>query len=150
HATAPGDEETRQTRAFYAQAQAHEWLRVACRQGDPAAIEKQLVFLAANPSKKTDPDVAIDVVAALRQLHRDADAQAAFQSAYDQLKQECSGYPPDPEPLNSLAWLCANCGQHLDEGLAAATAAIHISTGNGAFLDTAALANFRLGHRDEA
>jgi len=149
-AVAPTDDETNQTRAYFTQAQAHESLRVACRTGDRPGMQKQIEYYAANAPKKSDPDIAIDLVAALRQLHRDADAQAAFEAAYDQLKKNCAGYPPDPTALNSLAWLCANCGQHLDEALAAATTATQISTGNGAILDTAALANFRLGRRDEA
>jgi predicted Zn-dependent protease len=52
--------------------------------------------------------------------------------------------------MNSIAWLCVRCGQHLDEALRLAEGAVALDPDNPALLDTAAEANFRLGKAERA
>ena len=58
--------------------------------------------------------------------------------------------PKDPQPLNSLAWMCAVCGEELAEAERASRRAIELAPDNIALLDTAAEVQFRLGRADEA
>lgn len=128
-----------------------EWrrLRAARARHDDAAISQQLDRLTAE-QELANPEVAIDVILALRELHRKEDAARIFDGSYTALKRAMDNYPPEPVVMNGMAWLCARCDEHLDEALELATAATRIAGGDGAFLDTAAECNFRVGRRAEA
>jgi hypothetical protein len=128
-----------------------EWrlLRDARTRKDADAITTQLGRLAPEEAL-ANPEVAIDVILALRETHHSDEAARIFESSYADLKQHIAAYPPEPILLNALAWLCARCNEHLDEALDLATTATQIAGGDGAFIDTAAEANFRAGHAAEA
>jgi tetratricopeptide (TPR) repeat protein len=97
-----------------------------------------------------DAEIALDAVPLLVDLGRADDAAKLFAPAYQSAKAELDARPTDPQRMNALAWLCARCGQRLDEALKLATAALAIDPDNAAYLDTAAEANFRRGNVDEA
>ncbi len=54
------------------------------------------------------------------------------------------------EYSNNLAWLCARCGEHLDEAIKLADQALTIEPDNYGYIDTAASAYFAAGHADKA
>jgi tetratricopeptide (TPR) repeat protein len=97
-----------------------------------------------------DEHVVLDVAAELVERGRTQDAARLFVKPYASLKQAIKDRPDDPERLNNLAWLCARCGQKLEEAEANIEKALRAKPENYAYLDTAAEVKFRLGKVEEA
>jgi tetratricopeptide (TPR) repeat protein len=119
------------------------YMRAAASRHDPERAEAQLQQILA--LKPTDTDIAIDLVPQLKQKHRDTEAAALFDSAYDALKTRVDASPQDPDALNGIAWLCGNCGEHLADADRWATAAVAATPGNAAVIDTLATVNYAEG-----
>jgi tetratricopeptide (TPR) repeat protein len=92
---------------------------------------------------------ALDVVPLLKEHGREAEAKRVFEQSYQRLRANLDA-ADTPNNKNELAWLCARCGEHLVEALDLAMQANAAAPENAAYLDTAAEANFRLGHREKA
>jgi hypothetical protein len=122
--------------------------RAAISRHDTARAEDQLQQLLA--LKPTSTDIAIDLVPELKQKHRDTEAAMLFDSSYNALKSRVDADPHDPDSLNAIAWLCGNCGEHLDQAEQWATAAVAVTPGNAAVIDTLATVNYAEGKFAEA
>ena len=97
-----------------------------------------------------DEQVALDVGAELFEQGRAEDVARLFVKPYASLKQALREKPEDPERLNNLAWLCARCGQKLEEAEANIEKALRAKPDHYAYLDTAAEVKFRLGKVEDA
>lgn len=154
-----GDQEMRRTTKFGdvlpwtrddAWAEVHwHYLRAARAAGDVAAVQEHLQKLLdlnrlQNIMHK-DPGLATDLVPALQETGRNEEAKKCFDAAYRDLSDALAANPSNPEAKNNLAWLCARCGQRLDEAVKLADEAIVASPASAAYLDTAAEAHFRSG-----
>ena len=124
------------------------YYRAALAAGDKAEMDKRLATLA--PMLPDDVEIALDVIPALLERGRKADAAKFFARPYALLRAAADQKPDDPERMNSLAWLCARSHQHLDEALKLMTQALKAQPDNYAYLDTAAEVHFHLGNFDRA
>ncbi len=124
------------------------YLRAAKAKNDAAGITKYLDELMKLPNP--EPDVTMEVVALLKEQGRHADAMDFFGRTYDAQKQALDTDPTNSELMNNLAWLCVICDEKLNEALKLATAAVESQPDNSAYLDTAASANYLLGHKEQA
>jgi tetratricopeptide (TPR) repeat protein len=124
------------------------YYRAALAAGDKAEMDKRLATLA--PMLPDDVEIALDVIPALIERGRKADAAKFFAKPYALLRAAADQKPDDPERMNSLAWLCARSDQHLDEALKLMTQALKAQPDNYAYLDTAAEVHFHLGNFDRA
>jgi hypothetical protein len=123
-------------------------LHAAQAKGDSAEADRQVdQLLKLGPS---DEQAAIDLVPELKARGRGAEADKLFQSAYSPLKARIDAGDLDPTLMNDTAWLCARCGEHLDEALDLSNRAVAAEPDNAAFLDTNAEAHFRKGQAAEA
>jgi tetratricopeptide (TPR) repeat protein len=99
-------------------------------------------------------DLRIDMVRALKQLGRTAEAQDLFRKAYIGPRAVLDREPHNPKYLNNLAWLCARCGEHAAEAYQQANEAIKrtpLGDDDAApNLDTAAEVAAAVGKWDEA
>jgi tetratricopeptide (TPR) repeat protein len=95
-------------------------------------------------------EMAIDLISSLKHLGRSADAAPIFQHFFDYCRAELDADPHGADPLNNLAWLCARCGEHIDQAVAWSTEAIHLAPANAAYLDTAAEAAAQQGRWQDA
>ncbi len=130
-------------------AQVHwRYLRAAQSRHDKDETARRLDLLV--DLAPTEPSIVLDVVPALKEINRDADAKKLFEPAYALQAADLADDPASPELLNNLAWFCARSGERLDEALKMATAAIQAAPDSAAYLDTAAEAHFRLGHVEQA
>jgi tetratricopeptide (TPR) repeat protein len=124
------------------------FFRAARAKDDRAAMDEQLETLLT-----FDPDeeqIAFDVIPALIERGRGADADRFFERAYAISKASLEEHPGDLVRMNNFAWLCARAGRRLDEGLKVITAAIEGKPENASHLDTAADIHYQLGHVAEA
>lgn len=130
------------------------FLRAAMKSHDRAAVALQLRKLLKmnklNSLVGNDPELAADIVPALRTLGRTTEANRCFAVAYKAMRDGVRANPNDGEALNNLAWLCACTGEHLPEAQAWADRAIAISPAEAAFLDTDAEVHFRFHHPNQA
>ncbi|HZZ43876.1 MAG TPA: hypothetical protein VFE58_13145 [Tepidisphaeraceae bacterium] len=124
------------------------YYRAAIADHDPILANQHLAkLLALNPSRS---EVVLEVVPALKQLHRTAEAQTMFNRAYQSVKALTEADPTNAQNFNELAWLCARCDEHPDEAIALSLKALQLSPNNPAYMDTAAEAYFHAGHPDQA
>jgi tetratricopeptide (TPR) repeat protein len=124
------------------------YLRAAQAKHDEAQITSQLDQLLA--LKPTDPEIAIDVVPLLIQRGQPQAADSIFNAALDGLKTQLAADPHNPDTLNSLAWLCAECDRDLPQALDWSQQAVAILPRDAAAIDTLADVNYRLGHAQKA
>jgi tetratricopeptide (TPR) repeat protein len=131
------------------EAQMHwRYLRAARAKNDASSIKAHLKeLLRLCPASA---EIATDAVPLLAEMNRPDDAARLFEAPYAAEKRALNARPDDPVRMNQLAWLCARCGQRLDEARRLVDAAIARDKDNPAFLDTAAEIQFRLGRVDEA
>ncbi|HEV7298180.1 MAG TPA: hypothetical protein VGN72_02365 [Tepidisphaeraceae bacterium] len=127
---------------------AYNRLRAARLAGDAAGVKQQLDELMRLPLD--DMDIVCDLLPVLRKHKRDAEAQDLFDRLYAVYKSALDLDPEHPEYLNNVAWFCARSGERPQEGVELATKAIATDKDNGAYLDTAAEAHFRVGNPAEA
>ncbi|HSV13843.1 MAG TPA: hypothetical protein VLI90_06260, partial [Tepidisphaeraceae bacterium] len=125
------------------------YLRAAQAANDLPGVQKHLAELTKldrlGQIVHKDPGLASDIVPALQETGQSADAQKCFDAAYTDLHQAMVEDPTNAEAKNNLAWLCARCGQRLDEAVRLADEAVAAAPNNSAYLDTAAEAHFRNG-----
>jgi len=100
--------------------------------------------------KGNDPDSAIDAFLALREASRPDLASRLFDHAYAASMATLAAAPSEPRHMNTLAWLCARCGQRLDEAEALIEQAMTLAPDNPAFIDTAAEVQFQKKNFDKA
>jgi tetratricopeptide (TPR) repeat protein len=123
-------------------------LRAAEASHDPQEVAKRLDLLVSlNP---TDPQIVVDAVPLLRQSGKIEQAQAMFDAAYASLKSQLDADPHNPDLLNGLAWLCAECDVRLPQALQWSQEAVGELPQNSAVMDTLAEVNFRMGRADQA
>jgi tetratricopeptide (TPR) repeat protein len=123
-------------------------LRHAKARGDWNEVKQRLDALAAYDTN--NPEVAIDIVSALKHLGREDEARRIFGKFYGNYRKELAEDPHDPEVLNNIAWLCARCDEHLEDAARWSQEAIRLAPANAAYLDTAAEAAGRVGRWAEA
>jgi tetratricopeptide (TPR) repeat protein len=123
-------------------------LHVAQARGDAAEEAHQVDELMRLHAE--GEDVAIDLVPELKSLGRGEEAAKIFQGAFQSLKAQIDAGNADPTLMNDTAWLCARCGEHLEEALDWSNRAVAAQPDNAAFLDTNAEAHFRKGQATEA
>jgi tetratricopeptide (TPR) repeat protein len=124
------------------------YLRAAQAKHDDATVAQQLDALV--PLNPTDPEIAIDAVPLLKQRGQSDAAESLFNRAFDSMKAKLDTDPDNPDLLNSMAWLCAECNEHLTEALAWSQESVAILPNDAAVIDTLADVNFRLGHAKKA
>jgi predicted Zn-dependent protease len=124
------------------------YFKAAKAKGDVAEMEARAgEILRLLPE---DEHVVVEVAPVLIEMGRSGDAARLFVKPYGVLKAELEETPGDPERLNNLAWLCARCGQKLEEAEGMIGRALAARPENYAYLDTAAEVKFRLGKVEEA
>ena len=124
------------------------YLRAARQQHDDAAAKEHVAeMLKLQP---TSESITLEVVPLLKKWGDTEQAKALFNRSYQRARAAVAASPNDPQPLNALAWMCALCGEELDEAERASKRAVELAPDNVALLDTAAEVQFRLGHGDEA
>jgi tetratricopeptide (TPR) repeat protein len=124
------------------------YFRAAKAKGDRAEMDARVARLLELLPE--DEHVVLDVAPELIEQGRAADAGRLFAKPYAALSQVLKEKPDDPERLNNIAWLCARCGQELEQAERNAERAIGAKPENYAYLDTAAEVKFRLGKVEEA
>jgi len=124
------------------------YLRAARAKKDANSITAHLKELAR--LMPDNSDIAVDAVPLLRERNRTDDARRLFDSAYATAKSALARSPDDPLRMNQVAWLCARCGERLDEAKRLIDAVLARDGDNPGYLDTAAEVEFQLGHVDEA
>lgn len=126
------------------------WRRLcdARDRGDRAAVEAQVELLMR--TRPTDADILADLVPALHDLGRAAEADALAQEAYRDQKPYLDAAPDDAQVLNNIAWLMARTNQRLDEALKYAQWATTQQPYNAAFLDTLAEIHYMRGNPAES
>jgi tetratricopeptide (TPR) repeat protein len=124
------------------------YLRAAEARHDEVQIKRRMEQLLE--LKPTDGEIAIDVVPMLEKRGQHVDADLLFQWAFDDMKKKLDAKPSDPDELNGLAWLCAECDRKLPEAHQWAEQAAALLPNNAAILDTLADTNFRLGRYQDA
>jgi tetratricopeptide (TPR) repeat protein len=117
--------------------------RAARDKGDAAAMDKAVETLVT--FEIDDDQVAADLVPALQERHRTADADRIFSKAYTDLSKQLEDRPSDPFRMNKLAWLCGASNRHLDRAQILIDAALKAQPENSSFLDTAAEVAFQRG-----
>jgi tetratricopeptide (TPR) repeat protein len=123
-------------------------LHAAQAKGDSAEAGRQVdELLRLGPH---DEQAALDLVPELKARGRGAEAKQLFESVYLPVKARIDAGEVDPTLMNDMAWLCARCGEHLDEALDLSNRAVAAVPDNPAFLDTNAEAHFRKGQAAEA
>jgi tetratricopeptide (TPR) repeat protein len=130
-----------------AEAQWH-YLRAAHNQHDAAMVRKhgeKLATLAPD-----DVDIVADAAPILLAFGMHGEVEKLFARPYVSLQHWLNAKPDDPARMNSMAWLCARCQQHLPEALELATAATKQRPNDPQLLDTLAEVHFAMGERDEA
>ena len=124
------------------------YLRAARAKNDANSITAHLKELARLMPDNTD--IVVDAVPLLRERNRPDDARRLFESAYATAKSILSHSPDDPVQMTQVAWLCARCGERLDEAKRLVDGALARDGDNPGYLDTAAEVEFQLGHVEEA
>jgi tetratricopeptide (TPR) repeat protein len=124
------------------------YLRVAVADHNEKEINRRLEQLLE--LKPTDSDIAIEVVPLLEKRGRRVDADDLFGWAFNDIRKELDAHPGNPEALNGLAWLCAECNRNLRQARSWAEEAAAAEPNNAAILDTEADVNFHLGRFTEA
>jgi tetratricopeptide (TPR) repeat protein len=123
-------------------------LHAARAKGDAAEVSRQVdELMRLGPD---DADAALDLVPELKSRGRQQEAAKLFESVYLPLKAQLDAGSADPSLLNEIAWLCARCGEHLDEALILSNRAVAAEPESAAYLDTNAEAHFRKGLAAEA
>lgn len=124
--------------------------RSAQKRGDAAAADKQVKQLLELPMGNTD--ASIDAVRWLKETSRAVEAKQIFDRIYADAKAKLDAAPQPlkAEARNNVAWLCARCGERIDEAVDLARLATRDEPDNSAYLDTLAEANYRAGRAAEA
>ena len=149
--TYDADPQTNAERGREVQAQLlYRKARSAQKRGDVAAADKQVRQLLELPMANTDS--SIDAVRWLKETSRTQDAKRIFDHIYADAKAKLDAAPQPlkAEARNNLAWLCARCGERVDEAVDLARLATRDEPDNSAYLDTLAEANYRAGRAAEA
>lgn len=130
-------------------AQMHfRYFRAAMASHNPKLADQHLKeLLRLNPSQL---NVVLEVVPVLKELGRGVEAKALFERAFKQWREAVDADPANAENLNNLAWLCARCGERVDEAVQMSQKAMQLAPDNAAYLDTAAEASFRAGKAEQA
>jgi tetratricopeptide (TPR) repeat protein len=124
------------------------FLKAAVARHDEPQVTKQLDEL--EKLQPTDAQIVIDIYPLLMQRGQKEAAQSAFMGAFADVQTQLQADPHNPMVLNSIAWLCAECGQQLPQAEAWAKEAVTAMPENSAILDTLAETEFRLGRPAEA
>jgi tetratricopeptide (TPR) repeat protein len=125
--------------------------RAAQTRGDVAAAETHARDLVQ--CLPGNNDLTISAIRWLQETGRNEPAKALFEKVYQIAHDRLvAGGLADGEPgaNNDLAWLCARCGERLDEAIKLAQAAVDASPETAAYIDTLAEANYRKGNCAEA
>jgi tetratricopeptide (TPR) repeat protein len=123
-------------------------LRVAESNHNDQEIDKHLDALIA--LKPTETQIVTEAVPLLRQRGRAQAAEAMFDAGFKAIKTQLDADPHNPDLLNTIAWFCAECDEHLPEALLWSQESVSQLPQNSAVLDTLAEVNFKLGHADKA
>jgi hypothetical protein len=124
------------------------YLHVAQANHDDAQIREQLKQISL--LRPTDPDIVIEVYRLLIHRGQPDAAKTLFDSAFNSGKAKLDGDPHNPDLLNSQAWLCAECDQHLPQALVWSEESVSVLPRDSAAIDTLADVNFRLGDAKKA
>jgi tetratricopeptide (TPR) repeat protein len=87
--------------------------------------------------------VKIELASALERQKKYAEAESTF-------RQIISSDPKNADALNSLGYMLAERGQHLDESVSFAQRALVLDPGNAAYLDSLGWAYYKQGRLDAA
>lgn len=123
--------------------------KIAHAAGDLARANREVAQLVdATP---TTPDLTIAFVTWLKQTSRVKEAQTLFKRVYEAEAAALAKVESHKATArNDLAWLCARCGENLDEAVRLAKLATDEAPNIAAFLDTYAEAKYRTGQVEEA
>ncbi len=124
------------------------YLRAAKAAGDEKEAKRCLDELAK--LAPADASIILRVATDLKEAGRPDVAKKWFDAAYADAKTHLDADRNNVELMNNLAWLCARCGEKIDEAVSLSQRAIAMEPDNAAYLDTAAEAQFRAGHAEEA
>jgi tetratricopeptide (TPR) repeat protein len=113
-------------------------------------LEKFMQFNQTAQMLDRDPEQAADIVPALQDVGRNAEADEIFDAAYAAIRGKVNTAPTDPMPKNNLAWLCACSGKKLDEAVKYSNEAVALDPEDAACLDTQAEAFMRTGNAQRA
>ena len=101
---------------------------------------------AYRQAMRLDPEqmqAAIQLGGIFQRLERFQEAERILQEAF-------SRHPDDPDLLNSLGYLYADEGVHLEEAANLLERALRQDPANGAYMDSLGWAYFKLGHPEDA
>jgi tetratricopeptide (TPR) repeat protein len=122
--------------------------RAAHEAGDRETADREVkLFADLNPG---NADSAIRIINWLKQTKRTEEATTLFNRVYDAGRERIDAVYVKAVAKNDLAWLCARCGERLDEAVKLAQEAVDEMPDVAAFLDTLAEAKYRSGAVDEA
>jgi tetratricopeptide (TPR) repeat protein len=122
--------------------------RAAKAKGDMALVKTNVANLLRY--SLTSADTTIEIVNWLRDSGMTEEAHKVFENVYAQTRAKLDSSGKDPVLMNDLAWLCARCGERLDEAVKLSDQAVKARPMSAAFLDTAGEAYFRAGNRERA
>jgi hypothetical protein len=129
-----------------------DWRRAkaAHAAGDEEAVKRYVANLAqflARQQRHDDPVACAGSRKSARTRRRRNCSRRCTSKSHNQLVATGEA---DPGAQNDLAWLCARCGERLDEAVKLAKAAVGSSPDTAAYLDTLAEAQYRAGNREES
>jgi hypothetical protein len=122
--------------------------RMARERGDFLGMNQQLQMYQQYLPMSSD--MVLEMAPALDELGRHDAADALFDGVYGKVSAICQAYPKSVTYLNQMAWMCACCDRHLDEGLKAAETTVQLQPDNWQVMDTLAEVHFRRGERAAA
>lgn len=123
-------------------------LHVAEAKHDDREIDKRLDALVN--LKPTETQIVTETVPLLRRYGKTQAADAMFDAGFKSIKVQLDADPHNPDLLNTIAWFCAECDEHLPEAVLWSQQSVSELPQNSAVLDTLAEVNFKLGHADKA
>ena len=118
-----------------ARAEVHyNYLLAAKQKNDDAAANRELD--AIFQLDLTDAQLFLNMLDEINRLHRNKDAEPAFEAVYRAELEQLKADPTNPRWKNDVAWLCARSGMRTAEAVELAEKAVAARPEVAAYLDT--------------
>ncbi|HET6247950.1 MAG TPA: hypothetical protein VFE47_09665 [Tepidisphaeraceae bacterium] len=126
------------------------YFHAAKKAGHDAGMQTHAIALGK--LRPINGPLLLEIYPVLIKAGDEADAVATFDATFLGIKNlvAAEGADPDPNAMNELAWICAQCNHHLDVAEEMARSAVAKMPDRGAYVDTLAEVEFRLGRVNQA